>query len=126
MSDARDPVLPAAAPDSAATKQRTRRSPRVAGPFEARRLGVLDLPLRLHDLSLGGCLIESYHEVPIGQRIQLEIELPGEGWVTMEAETLYQRENYGFAAKFVDMDEQTRVKLARVVVLLLREQKRKR
>ena len=79
-----------------------------------------------HDLSLGGCLIESYHEVPVGIRIHLEIDLPEEGPVALQAETLYLRENYGFAVKFVDMDEQTRVKLARVVVQLLREQKRAR
>jgi hypothetical protein len=126
MSDARDPVRPPAAPDGATDRKPTKRSPRVAGPFEARRLGALELPLRIHDLSLGGCLVESYHEVPIGRRIQLEIDLPGEGWVTVEAETLYQRENFGFAAKFVGMDEQTRVKLARVVVVLLRERKRPR
>jgi hypothetical protein len=126
MTDARDPIPPAAAPDGAGGKQSTRRSPRVAGPFEARRLGALELPLRIHDLSLGGCLIESYHEVAVGRRIELEIDLPGEGWVALQAETLYLRENYGFAVKFVDMDESTRVKVARVVVQLLREQKQTR
>ena len=123
MTDDRDPTRPFAAPDGGTGKQTPRRSPRVAGPFEARRLGDFDLPLRIHDLSLGGCLIESYHEVPVGIRIQLEIDLPAEGPVALQGETLYLRENYGFAVKFVDMDEQTRVKLARVVVQLLREQK---
>jgi len=98
----------------------------VSGPFEARRLGALEFPLSIHDLSLGGCLIESYHEVPIGRRIQLEIDLPGEGWVALQAEALYLRENYGFGAKFVDVDEQTRVKLARVVLQILRERKKSR
>ena len=126
MTDAPDPARPAAAPGDAAGKKSTRRNPRVAGPFEARRLGALDLPLTIHDLSLGGCLIESYDEVDIGRRIQLEIDVPGEGWVTLPAETLYRRENFGFAVKFLDMDAETRVKLARAVVQILRERKKAR
>jgi hypothetical protein len=123
MTDPRDPE---SAPTDGPGGKSKRRAPRVAGPFEARRLGALDLPLRIHDLSLGGCLIESYHEVGIGRRIQIEIDLPGEGWVTLEAETLYLRENFGFAVKFVDMDEEARVKLARAVVQVLRERKQTR
>jgi len=125
MTDARDPTPPPAAAESNAGQSK-RRAPRVSGPFEARRLGALDLPLRTPDLSLGGCLIESYHEVSVGRRIQIEIDLPEEGWVKLQAETLYLRENFGFAVKFVDMDEPTRVKLARAVVQLLREQKQRR
>ena len=125
MTDSRDPTLPPAAPDRAG-KPFTKRQPRVNGPFEARRLGALELPLRIHDMNIGGCLIESYHEATAGQRIELEINLPGEGWVKLQAETLYLRENFGFAVKFVDVDEQTRVKLARAVVQVLRERTRPR
>jgi hypothetical protein len=126
MTNTPNSTLSPAAPGGAAGKQPNRRAPRVAGPFEARRLGALDLPLRIHDLSLSGCLIESYQEVTAGRRIELEIELPVEGWITLQAETLYLRENFGFAAKFVGMDGQTRVKLARAVVQLLRERKKRR
>jgi hypothetical protein len=126
MTDKRDPSLPPPAPDGAAGKKSTRRPPRVVGPFEARSLGALELPLRIHDLSIGGCLIESYHEVSVGRRIQLEIDLPEEGWVAVEAETVYLRENFGFAVKFVGVDEQTRVKLARAVLQILRERKKSR
>jgi hypothetical protein len=125
MTDGPDSRVPPAAPGGAG-KPTTKRPPRVNGPFEARRLGALELPLRIHDLSIGGCLIESYHEATVGRRIEIEIDLPGEGWVKVQAETLYLRENFGFAVKFVDVDEQTRVKLARAVVQVLRERKRPR
>src|SRR5712692_8596558 len=36
---------------------RRRRSPRVVGPFEARWRGAIIVPLVIHDLSVGGCLI---------------------------------------------------------------------
>jgi c-di-GMP-binding flagellar brake protein YcgR len=125
MTDPRDPKLPAA-PEGATTGKSKRRNPRGSGPFEARRLGALELPLRIHDLSLGGCLIESYQEASVGRPMELEIELPQEGWITLQAEVLYVRENFGYAVKFVSMDEQARVKLARAVVQLLRERKKPR
>src|SRR5687768_7626107 len=75
-TSASHPTPSPAAPGGAAGTQPNRRAPRVAGPFEARRLGAVDLPLRIHDLSLSGCLIESYQEVTAGRRIELEIELP--------------------------------------------------
>ena len=125
-TDAPDPAHQPAVPGGAASKPPGRRPPRVAGPFDGRRLGALDLPLRIYDLSIGGCLIESFHEVTVGRRIDIEIELPIEGWITLQAEILYLRENFGFAVKFVAMDEQTRVKLARAVVHVLKERKKRR
>src|SRR5262245_65149858 len=60
MTDAPDSRVPPAATERAGKP--TKRPPRVNGPFEARRLGALEVPLRIHDMSIGGCLIESYHE----------------------------------------------------------------
>ena len=96
-----------------------RESPRVAGPFDGRRVGALTTPLRIHDLSAGGCLIESHHEVTSGRRLTLQIDLPGEGWITLQSETLYMRENYGFAVKFIDVDEGNRARISRTIERLL-------
>lgn len=95
-----------------------RRSPRV-GPFEGRRLGALTVPLRIHDLSVGGCLVEAHYDQTVGRRIQMEIELPHEGWVTLEGDTLYIRPDFGFAVKFVDMGDETRGRLERVIARVL-------
>src|SRR5262245_387994 len=92
-----------------------RRDLRVAGPFDGRWVGALTVPLRIHDLSLGGCLIQAYHEQAPGRRFTLEIELPQVGWVELEAESIYLREGYGFAARFVEMTDQTRTLLERVI-----------
>jgi hypothetical protein len=85
-----------------------RRDLRVAGPFDGQWVDALTVPLRIHDLSIGGCLIQAYHEQAPGRRFTLEIELPDEGWIQVEAESIYVREGYGFAARFVDMDAETR------------------
>jgi hypothetical protein len=93
----------------------SRAGTRVPGPFDGRWVGALTLPLRIHDLSEGGCLIQAYHDQPPGQRFTLEIELPYEGWLSVEAETLYIRSGYGFAVKFVNVPSETREKLVRVI-----------
>ena len=92
-----------------------RRDLRVAGPFDGRWVGALTVPLRIHDLSMGGCLIQAYHEQAPGRRFMLEIELPEVGWIELEAESIYVREGYGFAARFVDVTDETRASLERVI-----------
>ena len=96
------------------TRQRIKRAPRINGPFDGRRIGEFTLDLSIHDLSITGCLIESFHEVPEGKRMTLEIDLP-EGTVTVTAESVYTRPDFGFAVKFVEVSPQTRVVLARTV-----------
>jgi hypothetical protein len=67
--------MPETAPDSPDLINQ-RRDLRVAGPFDGQWVGALTVPLRIHDLSLGGCLIQAYHEQAPGRRFTLEIELP--------------------------------------------------
>lgn len=98
-----------------------RRAPRVLGPFEGRRCGILSTDIRIYDLSRGGCLIQSYHDVQPGRSLTIDIELPYEGWVTLKAETLYSRPDYGFAVKFVEVSEETGAVLDRVVARLAAE-----
>jgi PilZ domain len=97
---------------------------RVAGPFAARRVGPLPTPLRVHDLSVGGCLVECYYDVATGRRITVQIELPGEGWITVDAETLYLRENFGFVVRFVELSDANRGRIERTIERLLVERSR--
>jgi hypothetical protein len=93
--------------------------PRVAGPFEGRRVDLLSMPIRIHDLSRSGCLIQSYHEQTPGRRFTMDVELPEVGWLRFEAEPVYNRSDYGFAVKFVDVPPETQTKLDQVIDLLL-------
>jgi len=96
-----------------------RKDLRVAGPFDGRWVGALTVPVHIHDLSVGGCLIQAHHEQSPGRRFTLEIELPYHGWVTLEAESLYMRDGYGFAAKFVEMTDAVRGSLEDAIWRLL-------
>ena len=96
-----------------------RLDPRVPGPFEGHRVDLLTTPLRIHDLSRSGCLVQWYHEQTPGRRFTLEVNLPEVGWLRLEAEPVYNRSDYGFAVKFVDVPPETLVKLDRAIALLL-------
>ena len=84
-----------------------RRDERIAGPFDGCRVGALETPLSIFDLSRGGCFVNSMHEQTSGVCFVMKIELPYVGLITLKAETLYRRSGFGFAVRFVDMNEET-------------------
>lgn len=77
---------------------------RFKGPFDGRRVALLDTPVRIYDLSRGGCFITSSHEQKPGIKLTLTIELPGAGEITVHAETLPRHNESGFAVRFTDME----------------------
>ena len=99
--------------------QSRRKSPRVLGPFDGKRGAMLPVAIRIHDLSIGGCLIQCFHEEPVGRRVKIAVELPYAGWVTLDAEILYARPDYGYAVKWVDVSADIQAKLERGIDRLL-------
>lgn len=96
--------------------ERTRRRyERVTGPFD----GVLEGPVLVYDLNLGGCFVNSSQQPQIGATLVLKINLPHEGWISVNAETLYQPQ-HGFAVRFLDLDGDTASRIARTVDALKR------
>jgi hypothetical protein len=87
---------------------------RVAGPFDGRRVGALETPIQLFDLSAGGAFVNSMYEQKNGVKLLLKIDLPVEGWITVKAETLYTRPG-GFAIRFVDMPADVAIRLDRAL-----------
>ena len=95
-----------------------RKSDRIPGPFDAWRVGVLHTPIRIYDISLGGCFVNAMHEQVPGIVVVLEVDLPGEGRLQLKAKTLYRRPGFGFAVRFIDMDARVRARLARALQAL--------
>ena len=92
-----------------------RRAPRVPGPFEGRLIGESTVAIRIHGLSIVGCLIQSAHDVPVGRQITIEIDLPYEGTVKLEVESVNTRPGYGFGVTFVSMTDTVREGLERII-----------
>jgi hypothetical protein len=95
-----------------------RASERVPGPFDAWRVGILETPVRIYDISTGGCFVHAMHEQERGVVVMLKIQLPDAGWLELKAETLYRRPGFGFGVRFIDTPPETRARLARAVEAL--------
>ncbi len=81
-----------------------RQHERIVGPFDGTRAGALETPLRIFDLSRGGCFVISMHAQTAGTRFTMQIAIPEIGPITLNAETVYSRDEFGFAVRFVDLD----------------------
>ena len=69
----------------------------------------------IHDVSIAGCFVDSLSEEREGRELTLEIHFPDEGLVTVKAEVVCSRPGFGFAVRFIDVSEESRACLARVV-----------
>jgi hypothetical protein len=90
-----------------------RESERVPGPFDAWRVGSLETPVRIYDLSVGGCFVHAMHEQEKGVIVMLRVQLPEVGRLELKAETLYRRPGFGFAVKFIDLSAESSERLER-------------
>jgi hypothetical protein len=93
----------------------TSRIRQIAGPLEGYRLGVTDVPIRVFDLTLDGCLVELSFGTLSGRSIRLQVDLPGEGWTLLHCETLHIAGDNAFAVKFVQMDAEIRRRIWRAI-----------
>jgi hypothetical protein len=109
-----DPPAHAMTDSGPPDREDARQSPRADGPFEAYRLGASDVPVKVRDLSVTGCLVHPDEEIYRGRHIRLQIDLPGEGWITVQGDAL-QREGRVFAVRFIHLDEPTRARIERTI-----------
>lgn len=94
---------------------------RVRGPFDAQRVGLLNLKLRIYDLSAGGCLIDSLAEVTTEHSLRLRIELPDGNFITVRGQVVLPPRDIGYAVRFIDVDAPTREMIERAIDYLQTE-----
>ena len=85
------------------------------GPFDAVRLGLLEFDLRIHDLSSGGCLIDSLAQVSADRPFRLRLALPDGNSVTVRARVVLPPRDIGYAVRFVDVDDATQEAIERAL-----------
>jgi hypothetical protein len=88
---------------------------RICGPFDGLRLGAIETPITIRDLSEGGCFVDSLVEAKAGRRLSIGLLVPGEDWITTTGEVVRGQPEFGFAIRFVGLPDETRARLARVV-----------
>jgi hypothetical protein len=91
--------------DKSAAERRAHQ--RMRGPFDAVQLGLLDFKLRLHDLSPGGCLVESLADITTEHSIRLRIALPDGNSVTVRGQVKLPVRDIGYSVRFIDVDDRT-------------------
>lgn len=57
----------------------------------------------LHQISIGGCLLEWDDSLLTGEVFRLEIQLPNKNWLPLVCKVLYKFEDNGIGAKFLDI-----------------------
>src|SRR5262245_36040457 len=96
-----------------------RRSVRVVGPFDGVRPGMFDMPIQIHDLSTGGCFVNSVHEAPArGHIFTISIELPTGDTIIAKCQTAFVRPGFGYGVKFCQISEASRNQLERAIEML--------
>jgi hypothetical protein len=101
----------AAQTETSTAMDNRREHERVSGPFDGRRIDALVTPVSIYDLSEGGCFINAMHEQKPGSVFRLEIDLPFVGCVTVTAETITSRANFGYSVRFTEMSSGDAIRL---------------
>jgi hypothetical protein len=92
-----------------------RQNPRVKGPFEGFFDGVSGrVSVRIVDVSMSGCFIDSRARPESGEPILVEIDIGGERRIRTKGEVLYG-DVQGFAVRFVDLPAETATTLADMI-----------
>jgi hypothetical protein len=92
-----------------------RRHVRVDGPFHGRRRGLLDMPVLIHNLSQGGCFVDSRLAVDPGHPLTLGLSTADGEWIDVAGEVVHNQPGIGFAVRFVELSDTIREGLARII-----------
>jgi hypothetical protein len=101
-----------------ASQGQKRAAPRIPGPFDGWRVSALETPVRIFNISIGGCFVNSVHHQEPGREVTLRIELPSEEPISVKAITLDQRSDLGYAVRFVEIEPAEAVRLERALARL--------
>ncbi|HSE18010.1 MAG TPA: PilZ domain-containing protein [Pyrinomonadaceae bacterium] len=55
---------------------------------------------RVDDVSLGGCFVNTYAKVELGEHVDLEIQLPSGDWLTLRGKVASYQPGVGFGMSF--------------------------
>ncbi|HYE65200.1 MAG TPA: PilZ domain-containing protein [Pyrinomonadaceae bacterium] len=93
-----------------------REGERVPLPLEARLESASGKhPVRISDISLNGCYIESLGQVEVGERVRFEVQVPTGQWMQLGGKVVYTHLNIGFGVRFADLSDSKRRVLEQLI-----------
>src|ERR1051325_929009 len=60
---------------------------------------------RVDDVSLGGCFVNTYGKVEIGEHVDLEMQLPSGEWLPLRGRVASYQPGVGFGLSFTSLSE---------------------
>jgi hypothetical protein len=70
---------------------------------------------RVGDISLGGCFIETFDPVEVGDIVTFEIKLPDGEWLPLRGEVTYYQPQIGFSVCFTFLTDEEQYQLSQIV-----------
>jgi Tfp pilus assembly protein PilZ len=58
---------------------------------------------RVDDVSLGGCFVNTYAKVELGEHVDLEIQLPSGTWLSLSGQVASYQPGVGFGLSFTSL-----------------------
>jgi hypothetical protein len=71
---------------------------------------------RVDDVSLGGCFVNTYGKVEIGEHVDLEIQLPSGEWLPLRGMVASYQPGVGFGMSFRSLSEEESATLKQLVL----------
>lgn len=68
-------------------------------------------PVRITDLSEGGCFVDSMSDSYIGEQLSLRVKLPDGGWLELTGEVAHHQAPVGFGLRFSNLTDEQRERL---------------
>ena len=62
--------------------------------------------VRVDDVSLGGCFVNTYGKVELGEHVDLQIQLPSGDWLPVSGQVASYQPGVGFGMSFDSLNEQ--------------------
>ena len=76
----------------------------------------------LHQISIGGCLLEWDEQLLTGEVFRLEIQLPNKNWLPLVCKVLYKFEDNGIGAKFIDITKFEQELVGKIIAYCLSQE----
>jgi hypothetical protein len=71
---------------------------------------------RVDDISLGGCFVNTYGKVELGERVDLQIELPSGEWLPLSGCVASYQPGVGFGLSFDSLTEEESAALKELIL----------
>jgi hypothetical protein len=71
--------------------------------------------VRVDDVSLGGCFVNTYGKVELGEHVDLQIQLPSGSWLPVRGRVASYQPGVGFGMSFESLNQQEMATLKKLL-----------